>query len=198
MKAFTLLFCFCLFSSYLLRAQTADSTSSIADSSLSVIIGPNYFCPDSAMCYSLNLLKDCSCFKTNAQGLLTTVAGQKVIDTGFKMAIVTKQIVQGSCWQYADTVYKNAGFPQNKRATIFKSSKGGPYADPKKLQPGDWVFHVNYSFHGVEHSAIFVCWKDYNKRIAITLGHVGQNLARSGIYGEYDLRSVYYITRPTE
>lgn len=170
----------------------------VIDSTEGVILEPYYFCPDSTMCINLNLLKECSCFKNNTEGYKTSFTGQKIVDMGFMMSVFTKQIVKGSCWNFVDEVYKKAGFPYSKRATIFKSKLSGPYADPKDIQPGDWLYHVNYSYGGIEHSAIFVCWKDYEKRIAITLGHVGQNLARSGVYGEYDLKGVYYITRPID
>jgi hypothetical protein len=154
------------------------------------------YCPDSTAIANLLLLENCCCLKDSACIASTDSSGLKIIRTGYLMTIVKKQIIKGSCWQFVDEVYKQAGFPQDKRNTVFKSTKGGPYADSKSLQPGDWIYHVNYSFHNVEHSAIFICWKDYDKKIAITLGHLGQNLARTGLYGEFDIKSVYYITRP--
>ena len=185
-----------LYSGILFSQTNAKITTK--DSTEGVIIGPYYFCPDSTMCLNLNILKECSCFKNNSEGLHTSFSGQKIVDMGFMMSVFTKHIVKGSCWNFVDEVYNKSGFPYSKRVAIFKSKLSGPYADPKQLQPGDWVYHVNYSYHGIEHSAIFVCWKDFEKRIAITLGHVGQNLARSGVYGEYDLKGVYYITRPID
>jgi hypothetical protein len=198
MKTLFIILSLVLTSAISISAQNAVKTVAVADTSEGIILEPYYFCPDSIMCHNLNLLKECSCFKNNTQGMATSFTGQKIVDMGFMMSVFTKHIVKGSCWNFVDEVYKKAGFPYSKRATIFKSKLSGPYADPKQLQPGDWLYHVNYSYNGIEHSAIFVCWKDFEKRIAITLGHVGQNLARSGVYGEYDLKGVYYITRPID
>jgi hypothetical protein len=156
------------------------------------------FCPDSLAAENLKILENCCCMRDDNCAASAGPLGYKIIETGYQMTIVKKQIIKGSCWQFADEVYKQAGFPQDKRITVFKSTKAGPYVDSKSLQPGDWIYHVNCSFHNVDHSAIFICWKDFDKKIAITLGHLGQNLARTGIYGEFDLKSVYYITRPKE
>jgi len=197
MKYLKILFPILLLFSGILFSQTNVITTG-KDSTEGIVIAPYYFCPDSTMCHNLNILKECSCFKNNSEGLHTSFSGQKIVDMGFMMSVFTKHIVKGSCWNFVDEVYNKSGFPYSKRVAIFKSKLSGPYADPKQLQPGDWVYHVNYSYHGIEHSAIFVCWKDFEKRIAITLGHVGQNLARSGVYGEYDLKGVYYITRPID
>ena len=197
MKSLMIILSLVLSAALTMSAQNAVKSGS-ADSSEGIILVPYYFCPDSTMVQNLKIMKECSCFKNNTQGYQTSFSGQKIVDMGFMMSVFTKHIVQGSCWNFVDEVYKKAGFPYNKRATIFKSKLAGPYADPKQIQPGDWLYHVNYSYHGIEHSAIFVCWKDFDKRIAITLGHVGQNLARSGVYGEYDLKGVYYITRPID
>ena len=180
-----------------LSAQSVQETEKDSVTSDSTYFSnEKYFCPDSTMCKTVEYLKECSCLKNKGSALVISESGQKIIETGYRMTVVTKQILKGSCWQFIDEVYRQAGFPMDKRTTVFKSVKSGPYVDSKMIQPGDWIYHVNYSFHGVEHSAIFICWKDFDKKIAITLGHLGQNLAKTGIYGEFDLKSVYYITRP--
>ncbi len=153
------------------------------------------YCPTETEINNLELLRDCCCLKEDNCQKKASETGLKIIRKGYEMSVITKKIIKGSCWNFANAVYNDAGFPSEKREIIFKGTKKGPFADIDIIQPGDWIYHINYSFHGVEHSAIFICWKDYEKKIAITLGHVGQNLARSGIYGEYDLKSVYYITR---
>jgi hypothetical protein len=120
---------------------------------------------------------------------------ERVLETGRWMATVTKTNVKGSCWDYINEVYCMSGVSP-KKETVFKSAKKGPYAPVKLVKPGDWIYHINHQFRGGEHSAIFVCWKDYDKRIAITLSHPGMNRNTTGKYGEYDLRSIYAIFRP--
>lgn len=71
------------------------------------------------------------------------------------------------------------GLEKNK----FFIQKAGPYADCSILRAGDWIYHINYSYGGVEHSAIFVCWKDKEEKIAITLSYVGQNRLKPGRLG---------------
>ncbi len=124
-----------------------------------------------------------------------TPAGRAVLATGRKMALVQKTIVRGSCWDYINEVYKRAGYGTNKKV-VFKSKKSGPYAKVSMIQPGDWIYYINYSYHKVEHSGIFVYWKDYKKKIGVTLSYGGERRKEPGRYREYDLRSVYYITRP--
>lgn len=182
----------CFLSAQVPQEEASDSLSEIKSEDKLI------FCPDSLAAENLKILENCCCLRDESCSVSTSLSGNKIVHTGYLMSIVKKQIVKGSCWQFVDEVYKQAGFPQDKRITVFKSTKAGPYVDSKSLQPGDWIYHVNYSFHNVDHSAIFICWKDFDKKIAITLGHLGQNLARTGIYGEYDLKSVYYITRPKE
>ena len=121
--------------------------------------------------------------------------GTKVLETGFKMALLEKTIVKGSCWDYINEVYRRSGFG-NTKETIFRSKKSGPYAAAQLVQPGDWVYHVNHQYNNVEHSAIFICWKDFKKRIAITLSYAGMNRNLPGKYGEYQLNSIYSIFRP--
>ncbi len=121
--------------------------------------------------------------------------GAKVLETGFKMALLDKAIVKGSCWDYINEVYRRSGFG-NTKETIFRSKKSGPYAAAQLVQPGDWVYHVNHQYNNVEHSAIFICWKDFKKRIAITLSYAGMNRNLPGKYGEYQLKSIYSIFRP--
>lgn len=123
-------------------------------------------------------------------------SGLKILETGFKMALLEKTIIVGSCWNYINEIYTRAGF-SDKKETIYRSKKGGPYADAKLVQPGDWIYHVNHQYNGVEHSAIFICWKDFNKRIAITLSYAGMNRRVPGKYGEYQLNSIYSIFRPS-
>lgn len=125
----------------------------------------------------------------------TSEAGKSVLKIGRKMALEEKIIFKGSCWNYINEVFKRAGYGTNKKV-VYKSKKSGPYVDISKIQPGDWLYYVNHSYGGVEHSGIFVYWKDYKNKIGVTLSYGGESRNEPGRYRSYDLRSVYYITRP--
>lgn len=120
-------------------------------------------------------------------GFLVLNKGLELYQTNFKTS--------GSCWTYVNKVYNLAGFPSGKRDVIYTAKKGTLIKDPSIIMPGDWLFHVNYSFRNVEHSAIFVCWQDKEKLLAVTLSHVGQNKYAGGNFGVYDLKGVYRVTR---
>jgi hypothetical protein len=111
------------------------------------------------------------------------------------MSFETKTVVKGSCWGFVDAVFKNAGV---SKETVFSSKQGGPYAAINLLKPGDWIYHVNYSYRNVGHSAIFVCWKDKAKKQAITMSYVGMSRSVPGRLDIADLRGVYSIFRATD
>lgn len=125
--------------------------------------------------------------ENQGSGFLVLKKGFELVESNFKMS--------GSCWSYANKLYDVAGFTQAKRKVVYDAKKGTLLKDPSLLLPGDWLFHVNYSFRNVEHSAIFVCWKDKANLMAITLSHVGQNKYAAGRFGVYDLKGVYRVTR---
>jgi hypothetical protein len=120
-------------------------------------------------------------------GFLVLNKGLELYQTNFKTS--------GSCWTYVNKVYDMAGFTSGKRDVIYAAKKGTLIQDPSIIMPGDWLFHINYSFRNVEHSAIFVCWQDKEKLLAVTLSHVGQNKYVGGDFGVYDLKGVYRVTR---
>ncbi|MFM7234675.1 MAG: hypothetical protein ACKOZM_08795 [Flavobacteriales bacterium] len=137
-------------------------------------------------CQSIETVRQCAdCFKSSGP----------VLRTGYQMSFVSKTVVQGSCWGFVNAVYKKAGV---SKETIFTSKEGGPYAKSDMLKPGDWIYHVNYSFRNVGHSAIFVCWKDKTKKQAITMSYVGMNRAVPGRLDVADLKGVYSIYRAKE
>jgi hypothetical protein len=113
------------------------------------------------------------------------------------LALISKTIIIGSCWDFVNEVYKRAGVSSAKK-TIFKSKLKGPYANLKLVKPGDWVYHINKSYNNVEHSAIFVCWKDLDKKLAITLSYAGMKRSVPASYGTYDLSNIFAIFRPIE
>jgi hypothetical protein len=140
---------------------------------------------------------DCEC-KTGylpSDSSVAVSAGDKVLQVGYLMSQISKTIVQGSCWDFVNEVYKCAGVSEYKKV-VFRSKKSGPYAPSSMVKPGDWVYHINHQFKNIEHSAIFVCWKDFEKRIAITLSYAGMNKKVPAKYGAYSLRSIYSIFRP--
>ena len=162
--------------------QKSDSTNHIIDSLKSENSQSNMtsnFCG----CESVEKVKNCiDCFQNSGPILMN----------GYDMSYNSKTIVRGSCWGFINAVYNKSGVAKE---TIFSSKKGGPYANADKLKPGDWIYHVNYSYGMVEHSAIFVCWKDKINKQAITLSYVGQNKSVPGRLSETNLKSVYSIFR---
>ena len=134
-------------------------------------------------CESVEKVKNCEgCFEKSGP----------VLKIGYEMSYVSKTIIRGSCWGFVNAVYNKSGL---KKETIFSSKKGGPYAKINDLQPGDWIYHVNYSYGMIEHSAIFVCWKDKSNKQAITLSYAGQNRSVPGRLSQTDLKGVYSIFR---
>ncbi len=123
-----------------------------------------------------------------------TPAGKAVLRQARIMALDKRRIVKGSCWDYLNAVFNKAGV---KRKTIFKQKKnGGKYININKLQAGDWVYHINYSYHNVEHSGMFVAWVDKAKSKALMLSYAGENRREPARYKVYDLRSTYNVMRP--
>ena len=139
----------------------------------------------------------CSCEEARdfADSSNLLMPGYKVLETGFKMSLIDKTIIKGSCWDFVNEVYKRSGVDE-KKSVVFRSQKKGPYANEKLVRPGDWIYHINYQCNNIEHSAIFVCWKDFKNKIAITLSYAGGNRNLPGKYGEYKLSSIYSILRP--
>ncbi len=124
---------------------------------------------------------------------------KRVLKVARKMTLVDKEIVRGSCWDYADTVYTRAGFSRQlpQRQTVFKGSKRrGPYANIGQIKPGDFLYYINHSYGNIEHSAIFIDWEDKNKKKALMLSYGGENRRAPARYRVYDLSNVYQITRP--
>ena len=70
------------------------------------------------------------------------------------------------------------------------------YARTSQVQPGDWLYHINHGYKGVEHSSIFVAWIDEPKKIGLMLSYGGEHRKEPARYRAYDLRSIYTIHRP--
>ena len=141
----------------------------------------------------INELEDCCCMHDDCS-FPTNECGNKIVQKGMEL-VMNDYKISGSCWTFVNKLYDLAGVGSSNRQVIYKAKKGSLIQDPSLIQPGDWIYHINYSFHNVEHSAVFICWKDYDKKLALTLSHVGQNKHASGKYGVYDLKGVYHIMR---
>lgn len=124
-------------------------------------------------------------------------AGARVLRTARQMYQEGK-IIRGSCWDYLNAAYNKAGYPYAKRRRIYFGSKRGPYAPASLLQPGDWIYHINHGYNGVEHSGMFVSWINYDRKIALMLSYAGERRREPARYKRYDLSSVYSIMRPVD
>ncbi len=161
--------------------RSADAIDSLTPSQV-LLDSMKNFCG----CESIESVKKCAdCFKTSGV----------VLATGYDMSFVSKTVVKGSCWGFVNAVFKKAGVTKE---TIYTSKESGPYASVNLLKPGDWIYHVNYSFRNVGHSAIFVCWKDKSKKEAITMSYVGMNRPVPGRLDVANLKGVYSIFRPKQ
>ncbi len=127
--------------------------------------------------------------------LFASPEGKIVLRTAHNMAYDKSVVVRGSCWNYINAIYKKAGFNGYKKSKIiFKGSKRGSYADQKIIQRGDWLYYVNYSYHNVGHSGIFVAWMNYSKKKALMLSYKGSGRVPAR-YKIYNLSGVYRIKR---
>ncbi len=121
---------------------------------------------------------------------------KKILQIGREMTLDKKEIIVGGCWDYVDAVFDRAGFPRDQRVTVFKGTlKKGPYASRDTLKPGDWLYHVNHSYHYIEHSGIFIKWLDEKNAIGLVLSYRGEMSKKPARYRGYDLSQVYTITR---
>ncbi|HOZ29735.1 MAG TPA: hypothetical protein PLL66_02360 [Bacteroidales bacterium] len=124
-----------------------------------------------------------------------SLAANFVLQNAYKLSFIDNKVIMGSCWDYLNAVYSPIEAEGYKKNEIYMTKKAGPFAPKAMLQPGDWIYHINYQYYQVEHSAIFICWKDYEKGIAITLSYMGMNRYKTAQFGEFDLNSVYAIYR---
>lgn len=165
-----------------ISADTAK-TQSHASSNKEVEISKGDSISNFCGCESIESVKSCArCFYETSP----------VLKAGYQMSFESKTVVQGSCWGFVDAVFKKAGVVKEK---IFSSKESGPYAAIEMLQPGDWIYHINYSFRNVGHSAIFVCWKNRKLKQAVTMSYVGMNRSVPGRLDIADLKGVYSIFR---
>lgn len=144
-------------------------------------------------------------FKPNAELLVSALNeaeldadlnARMILRTGREMTLDEKVVVIGGCWDYVNAVFNRAGFPSDQRSVVFQGTlENGPYADKDVLKPGDWVYHINHSYHGIEHSGIFIKWLDKKSAIGLLLSYRGEKSEQPARYRGYDLSNVYTITR---
>lgn len=120
--------------------------------------------------------------------------GRKILETS-RVMIENQEVVKGSCWSFINAVFKRSGFATNSRETIYKSKLKGPYAQIDLIKSGDWLYYINHSHRGIDHSAIFVGWIDLSKKEALMISYAGGNQEKPARYKKYDLSNVYNIIR---
>ena len=125
----------------------------------------------------------------------SSMAAREVVSTARKMALNERTIIQGGCWDYLNAVFNRAGVSRN---TIHKGTYAqGPYANSSDIEAGDWLYYINHSYNGVEHSGLFVGWVDEQAKQALILSYAGENRREPARYRVYDLSNVYQIMRPS-
>jgi hypothetical protein len=128
-------------------------------------------------------------------GVNLSAVGQRALNAARQLAFVEKKIINGSCWKFANMAYMKAGFNFNKRHYVWRGPKGGPYAPVSRLRPGDWVYHLNQEYGGIEHSSIFVRWVNRGKKLAKTIDYSGMNRAEPGHYSNHRYTKIFAIIR---
>jgi hypothetical protein len=107
-------------------------------------------------------------------------------------------VLKGSCWDFCDAVYADAGVAPKARKTIYSAAETGPYADPAMVRPGDWVSTRNIYSGTVSHSAIFVAWLDFEDRSALMIDYPGNSRPEPGRFRVSDLSKIWMLIRPAE
>ena len=141
--------------------------------------------------------------------------GSKIVDTG--NYIIAKGVCgKGYCWDFVNAVFECAGYEEKNLKNIFSPDNGcncDPCNNKEKettrylqekdrdlIQPGYWIMFCNKEYHNNDHSAIFVCWRDKNKKNweAGMLDFRGGNKRwAAGKKSTHDLKGVVYcIKRP--
>ena len=105
-------------------------------------------------------------------------------------------ILKGSCFDFVEAVYREAGFKESKRKTVYTARQTGPYASSDLLQAGDWIYYDHNYRVGADHSCIFVAWLDEENHSALTIDYPGANRAVPGRFVVDTLYKVWGITRP--
>lgn len=124
----------------------------------------------------------------------TSDVGRKIIETS-KSMIDDNEIIVGGCWNYIDKVFTRAGYSSKKRLNVFKSKYKGPYLKEDLIRPGDWLYYVNHSYGGSEHSGIFISWIDKDKKEALMVSYPGEKRRQPASFKTYNLKNIYNVIR---
>lgn len=138
-------------------------------------------------------IKNLDSIVSNAEDNSSDV-GRKIIETS-KTMINKNEIIVGGCWNYIDKVFTRAGYAPKKRVTVFKSKYKGPYLDEDLVKPGDWLYYVNHSYGGSEHSGIFISWIDKEKKEALMVSYPGEKRRQPASFKTYNLENIYNVIR---
>lgn len=123
-----------------------------------------------------------------------SASAQKVLKTVRQMALDDREIIKGACWDYLNAAFKRAGV---SRETVFKGKyPNGPFVDTGRIQAGDWLYYVNHSYRGIEHSGLFIGWIDRANNQALILSYAGEHRHEPARYRVYDISHTYNIMRP--
>ncbi|KIM11723.1 MAG: hypothetical protein KU38_06000 [Sulfurovum sp. FS08-3] len=120
--------------------------------------------------------------------------GKRILKTAHSMSYTSPKVVRGSCWDYINAIYIRSGYGY-KNQTIFKGGKGGPFAPIYAIESGDWLYHINREYRGIEHSGIFIDWIDLERRKALMISYRGMGSGEPARYQVYTLSHVYNIKR---
>ena len=134
-----------------------------------------------------------------------TIVEQSIKDTNITLQrdilqnalkfVSSGKIIKGSCWDYINAVYNESNITKKDREVIFKSKSSGKYADKKLLKSGDWIYHINHSYHNIEHSGMFISWVDKDSNKALMLSYAGENKKVPARFRVYNIDKVYNIIR---
>lgn len=126
--------------------------------------------------------------------------GGEVLHTAERM-VDDGVVVRGSCYRYIDTIFDEAGYSGwRRRSRVFRNPPRGPYADLDLIEPGDWLWIVNYPDADPvgTHSVLFVEWEDRERGYARVVSYVGGRRDRPGDLVGYDVSRTYSIMRAVE
>lgn len=120
---------------------------------------------------------------------------QQVLRTVRQMTLDHQEIIKGSCWDYLNAAFNRAGV---SKETVFTGEyPAGPFIDTSQIQPGDWLYYINHSYHDVEHSGLFVGWLNRENNEALILSYAGENRNEPARYKVYDVSHTYNVIRPS-
>lgn len=136
------------------------------------------------------------------------VLGKKILIIGDKIQ-ASGAYGKGDCWLFVDAVYNRSGytapdfreqvFPPDE--SVYDCNRNRSYlTDINMIKPGNWLQHINLEYNNNDHSAIFVCWIDKDKKEACMLDYAGEQKCGNAKYKHHKLDKVFCILQaiPTE